>query len=327
MIECKYKTVSSMLKKIDIPSNAVLETSLSIKNSITYTMPKITMPESTVVQLINTSNVVSSIVSKTALTAAEIVNNAILPIIESVSNSFKNIIPRGFGDSLLFMEIADEIGFPIYLEVSSELKERLLKSYHENNDSCNKEEMIQIILDYYNDDYVDNIIQNIVNVGTFNSNRTKLISEGLEGYKQGLYGCSASLFATQLSGMIRDLYTEICKIHKFTNREKENLKEIFKLENCGKKSEKFMLTQIISVQDGGALLWYKSIEYFLGVTYSSRENNMLEQPKRHMICHGIQTNYNTKEMNLKLIMCMDIISELAWRTKELEEEKNIVATV
>ena len=43
-------------------------------------------------------------------------------------------------------------------------------------------------------------------------------------------------------------------------------------------------------------------------------------PKRHMLCHGIQLNHDTKEMNLILIMCMDILSELAWRVKKMKEE-------
>ena len=43
-------------------------------------------------------------------------------------------------------------------------------------------------------------------------------------------------------------------------------------------------------------------------------------PKRHMLCHGIQLNHDTKEMNLILIMCMDILSELAWRVRKMKEE-------
>ena len=62
------------------------------------------------------------------------------------------------------------------------------------------------------------------------------------------------------------------------------------------------------------------LQYFLGVAYSTKENDIDTQPNRNMICHGKQTNYNTKEMNLKLILCMDIIAELAWRVKKMQEE-------
>ena len=88
-----------------------------------------------------------------------------------------------------------------------------------------------------------------------------------------------------------------------------------------------MLAQIISIQDGGIFTWYRVIDYFLGTTYGSGKRYMSKQPKRHMIGHGIQTNYNTKEMNLKLILCMDIITELAWKIKEQDENSNVVATI
>ena len=56
------------------------------------------------------------------------------------------------------------------------------------------------------------------------------------------------------------------------------------------------------------------------MVYSTKEKDMDTQPNRNMICHGKQTNYNTREMNLKLILCMDLIAELAWRVKEMKEE-------
>ena len=42
--------------------------------------------------------------------------------------------------------------------------------------------MQQIIIDYYNDDYVDQILNGIKNVGIFNEQRVKIISEGIEVY-------------------------------------------------------------------------------------------------------------------------------------------------
>ena len=71
----------------------------------------------------------------------------------------------------LFFYIADNMGFPIYLEVDSELQDMLIESYKENGNQCNKKEMRQIILDYYNDDYVDYIFQGIKNVQIFNLER------------------------------------------------------------------------------------------------------------------------------------------------------------
>ena len=47
---------------------------------------------------------------------------------------------------------------------------------------------------------------------------------------------------------------------------------------------------------------------------------MDQHPKRHMICHGIQTNHDTREMSIELVFCIDILVELAWRIQKMREE-------
>lgn len=222
-------------------------------------------------------------------------------------------------DKNLFLEIADEIGFPIYLEVDSELQDRLIYSYRQNGNQCNKKEMCGIILDYYDDECIDYILNGIKNVQVFNSERVKLIEEGIEAYQLGLYAPSASLFTDQLSGMIRDVYDELIRFHRISYKEKKELIISFN-QNCKPDSEKGMLLQIVDSQSTRFIVWHKVLWHFLDIVYSPKGRDMATQPQRHMICHGKQTNYNTKEMNLKLILCMDIITELAWGIRKMREE-------
>lgn len=222
-------------------------------------------------------------------------------------------------DKCLFLKIADEIGFPIYLEIDSELQDRLIATYMENGGRCDKKEMCEIIWEYYNDSYIDQIFNGIKNAHVFNEERVVLIEEGIETYQLGLYGSSASLFAAQLSGMIRDVYEELSIFHRISKKEKNELLISYN-QNCKPDSEKGMLLQIVNCQRQGFMVWHKVLRHFLKIVYSTKENNIAVQPNRNLICHGKQTNYNTKEMNLKLIMCMDIISELAWRVKNMKEE-------
>lgn len=229
-------------------------------------------------------------------------------------NQWKNLSDRN-----LFLKIGDEMGFPIYLEVDSELQDRLIASYRKNGNQCNKKEMREIILNYYNDDYIDRILDGIKNVHVFNPERAALIEEGIETYGLALYGSSASLFAAQLSGMICDVYRELSKFYRISNNVKKELLIRYN-QNCRTDSEKGMLLQIVDSQSQDFIIWHKILRHFLDVVYSPKGNDMDTQPQRHMICHGKQTNYNTKEMNLKLILCMDIIAELAWRVKEMQEE-------
>ncbi len=222
-------------------------------------------------------------------------------------------------ENSLFLKIADEMGFPIYMEIDTTLKDRLILSYKKNKNQCNKKEMCEIILDYYNDEYIDYILNGIKNVQVFNSERVTLIEEGIEAYQFGFYGSAASLFATQLSGMISDVYKELSTFHRLSNKEKQDLIISFN-QNCKPNSEKGMLLQIVVSQSQGFIIWHKVLKHFLKIVYSSNEYDIDSQPQRHMICHGKQTNYNTKEMNLKLILCMDIITKIAWRVKSMKEE-------
>ncbi len=246
-------------------------------------------------------------------------------VLSSCSNILQSSVLESFNqwkdlsDRNLFLKIGDEMGFPIYLEVDSELQDRLIASYRKNGNQCNKKEMREIILNYYNDDYIDRILDGIKNVHVFNPERAALIEEGIETYGLALYGSSASLFAAQLSGMICDVYRELSKFYRISNNVKKELLIRYN-QNCRTDSEKGMLLQIVDSQSQGFIIWHKILRHFLDVVYSPKGNDMDTQPQRHMICHGKQTNYNTKEMNLKLILCMDIIAELAWRVKEMQEE-------
>jgi len=232
--------------------------------------------------------------------------------------NFQFLLSDGFiemQDRMLFFKIAEEIGFPVYLECDTELQEYLIESYRENNNNCNIREMQQIVMNYYNEEYVDNILNGFVNENIFKKKRTTLLAEWIEVYHHHFYGAANALFITQMSGVIRDIYDELSENHKFTKKEKDKIKTVFKLEYCKDNSEKVMLAEVISEQKGSIMVWCHVIKYFLDYIYKSGERNMNEYPKRHMICHGIQTNFNTKEMSLKIILCLDILAELALRAK------------
>lgn len=270
-------------------------------------------------------NCISDNITKNSFDLSEI-NENIKNIISDFTKTIQKVILHSssfkefskLSDKFLFLKIADEIGFPIYLEVDTELQDRLIYYYRQNGYQCNKKEMCEIVLDYYNDECVNHILNGIKKVQIFNLERVILIEEGIEAYQLGLYGSSASLFAAQLSGMIRDVYEELSTFHRISKREKNELLISFN-QNCKPDSEKGILLQIVDSQSQGFIIWYKVLQHFLNIVYSPKGHDMATQPQRHMICHGKQTNYNTKEMNLKLILCMDIIAELAWRVKQMKE--------
>lgn len=245
--------------------------------------------------------------------------------------NFQFSIPDGFieiQDRMLFFEIAEEIGFPVYLECGTGLQDILIEIYIDNNNRCDKKKMQQAVIDYYSEDYLECICNGITNVNIFNAERIGLLRQGVAVYQEGNCAAANALFITQIGGMIRDIYDELLKIHKFTRKETNEVKRFFKLEGCYKDSEKVMLAEIISEQDRGIMIWYQVAKYFFGYTYKSGKKDMEEQPKRHMICHGIQTNFDTMEMSLKIILCMEILTELALRIeKKIKDEQQVIIDI
>ena len=266
-----------------------------------------------------------TIVSEGIANMANTVNSIMRGMLQIIDNFYVQLEPtfdmiKEMYRKVLFMEIADEIGYPIYMEVDTELAKRLIDSYRENHNRCDKKEMQMIVLDYHKEEYVEAVLYGIKNVHVFKPERVRLIEEGIKAYQLELYAPSASLFVNQLSGMIRDVYKEMNTFHKFSKKEQEEIISEFN-QGCKSDSEKSELLQIICCQSCN-LVWVKVAQHFLNITFSTKEN--MKHPQRHMICHGKQTNYNTKEMNLKLILCLDIILELAWRIHKMKEENSVI---
>lgn len=278
----------------------------------------------------NSSQDLISVVNEVTNNMSNTVNSVMRGILQIIDNFYDNLYAqleptfdalKEMYSKTLFMEIADEIGYPIYMEVDTELAEKLIDLYRENNNQCNKKEMQMIVLDYHKEEYIECILNGIKNVNVFNPDRVRLIEEGIKAYQLELYAPSASLFADQISGMIRDVYKEMNTFYRFSKKEKQEIINEFN-QNCQLDSEKSELLQIICCQSCN-LVWIKALQHFLNITFSTKEN-MKEYPQRNMICHGKQTNYNTKEMNLKLILCMNILLELAWRIRKMKEEASII---
>ena len=191
--------------------------------------------------------------------------------------------------------------------------------YRENNNSCNVKEMRCIVMDYYNKDYIESICNGFTNLYIFGEERIKLLVDSINVLHLGYYGVVNSSFVNQMSGMIRDIHKELSVIHKYSKAEKNEIKTLFDLK-CRDDSEKVMLLEILCEQNKGFLLWYRVAKFFLKYSYSSGEKYMDQHPKRHMICHGIQTNYDTREMSIELVICIDILVELAYRIQKMREE-------
>lgn len=315
-----YKNLQTAIENINVPE-------VEINTGLTEYLKSFEIVTPPVIAYDIVSDMMNTMVVSIQETMNEL-HKTVSSCIQKMSQiNFEFSLPDGFlemQDRMLFLKIADEIGYPVYLECGTELQDTLIEIYINNNNRCDKNRMQQAVIDYYNKDYLNCICNGITNVNIFNTERIGLIRQGIEVYQEGYCAAANALLITQMGGMIRDLYNKLSKIHKLIRKEKNEVKRIFKLEKCQDDSEKVMLAEIISEQEGSIMIWYHVVKFFLKYIYSSGEKYMGKFPKRHMICHGIQTNFNKKEMSLKIFLCMDILTELALRIEKMIEDNRQV---
>lgn len=210
-----------------------------------------------------------------------------------------------------FMEIASIIGFPVFMETDTQLQDKLVSlcgDYLEEYYPI--EEIKQCIYEYYNHDMLMKKLDMWYDQEWILFERRKALKEAIEVYEKGYYFSAGSIIMCQLGGLINELFDATDFSTLMTLEERKNINALY---NVGKiDSEKAKVLQMMSMQDNGIFQWYKSAEYMMNHTYSSTEDitRFEHDPGRHKICHGVQTNYGTKEHALKAILVADIVIQL-----------------
>lgn len=216
-----------------------------------------------------------------------------------------------------FMEITSEINFPIYFEVDTELQDKILDIYDGAvGEPYPAEEMKQCIFDYYDTDMLSVILNTWIQQEWIKEERKAALKEAIEVYDEGRYYSAGSILMCQLGGLITELYDYTHTNQLITLAEK---KEVLSMYNIKRDDgEKAKIVQMMSMQQSGIYLWYNSAEYFMNFIYSSSKNmeKFEYDPGRNKICHGIQTNYGTKEHALKSILAVDIVIQLGMQMTE-----------
>lgn len=215
-------------------------------------------------------------------------------------------------DRWKFISIASDISFPIYFEIDTELQNKILKiadSYTKYTEKY--QEMIEhCIIEYYSHDILMSILNVWIAQSWINQEQKAAFKEAIEDYEEEKYFGTVAILMCQLGGLINRLYDATNSTKAMTDSEK---KEIISSYNVRKiDSEKSKILQMMSLQANGIFLWYRSADYFMKCVYSNSDNEtyLKDNPNRHKICHGVQTNYGTQKHALKAILVTDIVFQL-----------------
>lgn len=226
-------------------------------------------------------------------------------------------------NGIKFMKIVSKVNFPIYFEIGTELQERIINiydSYIGKSEEDMLDEVENCIIDYYDHDMLDQVLYSWMQQPWINQERKAALKEAIEEYEEGKYYATGSILMCQLGGLITELYDTTDAKNLLSTEDKKEVLSLYHIKT--QNSEKSKVVQMMSMQSGGAYLWYSSANYFVNYTYSSSKDvtTFGKDPGRNKICHGEQTNYGKKEIALKAILVTDIVVQLGMQMmNEIEQ--------
>lgn len=210
-----------------------------------------------------------------------------------------------------FMDIVSDCNIPVYFETDTELQNRVLEICRYSGEDYPIREVEACVMDYYNDNRIDEILEYWINQDWIESDRKEGFKEAIEDYKNERYWGTSCILMTQIGGVITRLYN-MANMNKLVPLEEK--KELLKMYNVGRfNSEKAKGIVMISMQHSGIYGWEKFANYFVNVVYSNKDDlkYFLVDPGRNKTCHGDQLNLGNRIIALKCILILDMIIQMS----------------
>lgn len=133
------------------------------------------------------------------------------------------------------------------------------------------------------------------------SNRLPLIEEAIEAHIGGKFYLSVSALIPQVEGLLRDALQSMGLKIDFTSLRKEEIKRATCALKDSWKSQDYALPE--------ATLLLESLPDAVSDIYEEYDPTKSVQGKlyRHGVCHGLQTDFNSKKNSIRLILLLDRI--------------------
>lgn len=271
-------------------------------------------------------NAVSSVVdSVSAINVMEIIGESLRESLNIINEQICSCVDDFFNrsqeakDRERFLNIAEENSLPIFLETDTLLQKCILRIVDKSNKNAIKQDLEKAVIDYYDTERIDEILNDWMGQTWIESERKKLLKEAIDVYKLEYYGAATSTLMCQIGGVITRLYNLAHVESLIEENTKEYLKEIYNMKRSN--SEKMKAVTMMDMQTTGILNWYRCANYIVHFIYSSDKkiNHFSKDPGRNKICHGEVYNYRKKLFALKSILSMDMIIQLNYELLEIEK--------
>lgn len=250
------------------------------------------------------------------------------------SDILKIQIPEGlkkFAKEYTYLKNLEKIGWPLFVYNNDELKNRLIECFNSFDDDVTYN--IDVINDVIFEEITDNDVLRLgyswEDSSVISVNRIQILREAVDLYKQGYYYGCVSILMCQLEGIITDIYVMHSNFGiEYTGEEAKMAYEHYThkvLEGKIKLDrEKNQLLCMMTKIENGFFYWIFVIGYIYTILLTSKEEmNQSSHPCRNKVCHGIQTNFGTKEHALKAILSIDMLINFAEEMRRVVESSEI----
>ena len=207
-----------------------------------------------------------------------------------------------------YVRIMAELDWPAYINGDPVFHQTVIDLYEEKGASG----VESAIYDYYGALYLKDLEDQLSASNIIKEERRPLFHEALLLYQLGYYYGAVAILITQIIGITADIERYLKDNNAaYDPKTLELIKRRYGFDHTNDTSR--VMTAVVegmSIDDDeneyGFLLGYLRFKIFR--THMPKVDTE-KHVNRHMVCHGTQLNYGTKEHALKVILCIDA---LAW---------------
>ena len=209
-----------------------------------------------------------------------------------------------------YIRLLAELDWPAYINGDSAFHQLVLNRYESEGETG----VVSAIYDYYGALYLKDLEEQISESIVIRKERLSLVHEAFLLYQLGYYYGAVAILISQLVGITADienfLKTNNASYHPNTLKLIEKRYRVTSATDTGRVMTAVVEGKRINDDEGeyGYLLGYLRFKVFN--THMPKDETK-KHANRHLLCHGAQLNYGTKEHALKVILCIDALAWIA----------------
>lgn len=209
-----------------------------------------------------------------------------------------------------YVRIMAELDWPAYINGDSVFHRMILDRYESEGETG----VVSAIYDYYGALYLKELEEQLAESDVIKKERLPLFHEAFLLYQLGYYYGAVAILINQIVGITADIEKFLKNNNASYDPKTLELMEkryrVTSSTDTGRVMTAVVEGKNIDDDEGeyGYLLGYLRFKVFN--THMPKDETQ-KHTNRHLLCHGAQLNYGTKEHALKVILCIDALMWVA----------------